>query len=199
MSKYFIEFLRKKVKYIQFGKRSTLGKNCLLDAYSGCINNTKSKESIKIGNNCAIRGVLYAVKNGSLEIGNNTYIGSNTQIGAIEKVSIGSYVVISNYVRIIDNNNHPTDPLERLAMSKSGFYNENWEWSNSDHKPIIVEDNVWIGEFVRICKGVRIGKGSIVAASAIVTKDVPDYSIVAGNPARVVKKLKPINDRRNDF
>nr|WP_306798988.1 DapH/DapD/GlmU-related protein [Clostridium perfringens] len=75
-------------------------------------------------------------------------------------------------------------------MSLSGFYNNNWEWTNSINSPIIIEDNVWIGEFVRIMKGVTIGEGSIVGANAVVTKDVQPYTVVAGNPARIVKSLK---------
>ena len=60
-----------------------------------------------------------------------------------------------------------------------------WKWSAI--KPVIIKENVWIGENARICKGVTIGKNAIVAANSIVTKDVPDNSIAAGNPARIVK------------
>lgn len=189
MEKSLIKFIRKKIKKIQFNRRSSIGDDCLLDPYSGCINKTDKKDSIEIGNNCAIRGVLYAVENGKLKIGSYTYIGSNTQIGAIENVTIGNYVIISNYVRIIDNNNHPIGPEKRKEMSLSGFYNKNWEWNNSSRKPIVIGDNVWIGEFVRVLKGVTIGEGSIVGANAVVTKDVPPYTVVAGNPAKVVKYL----------
>lgn len=189
MEKSLIKYIRKKIKKIQFNKCSNMGKDCLLDAYSGCINETNKKESIEIGDNCAIRGVLYAVENGKLKIGSHTYIGSNTQVGAIENVTIGNYVIISNYVRIIDNNNHPIEPVKRKAMILSGFYNENWEWNNSLSKAIVIGDNVWIGEFVRVLKGVTIGEGSIVGANAVVTKDVPPYTVVAGNPAKVVKYL----------
>ena len=57
-------------------------------------------------------------------------------------------------------------------------------------KAVTIGDNVWIGEFSAILKGVTIGKGSIVASHSVVTKDVPPYVIVAGNPARVVKRLE---------
>ena len=56
--------------------------------------------------------------------------------------------------------------------------------------PIVIEDNVWIGEYSAVLKGVTIGEGAIVASHSGVTKDVPSYSIVAGNPAQVVKKLE---------
>ena len=64
-----------------------------------------------------------------------------------------------------------------------------WSWEFAESSPIKICDNVWIGRDARILKGVTIGEGSIVALGAIVTKDVPPYSIVAGNPASVVKYL----------
>jgi NDP-sugar pyrophosphorylase family protein len=67
-------------------------------------------------------------------------------------------------------------------------------------KPVIFEDNVWIGDSAIICKGVRIGKNSIIGAGAVVTKDVPPNSIFAGNPAKLVKELKKQNfNTRKDF
>ncbi|MDC1008176.1 acyltransferase [Gammaproteobacteria bacterium] len=57
-------------------------------------------------------------------------------------------------------------------------------------KPVVFEDNVWIGDSAIICKGVRIGKNSIIGAGAVVTKDVPPNSVFAGNPAALVKKLE---------
>jgi acetyltransferase-like isoleucine patch superfamily enzyme len=67
-------------------------------------------------------------------------------------------------------------------------------------KPVIFEDNVWIGDSAIICKGVRIGKNSIIGAGAVVTKDVPPNSIFAGNPAKLVKELKKKDfNTRKDF
>ena len=106
------------------------------------------------------------------------------------KIYIGNYVIISNHVTIYDNNNHPTEPLKRKQMCIDGFYGEAWSWVHSDHRPVVIEDNVWIGEYSTILKGVTIGRGSIVGCHSVVTKDVPPYSIVAGNPAKVVKKIE---------
>ncbi len=57
----------------------------------------------------------------------------------------------------------------------------------AEEKPVVIEDDVWIGSRVTILPGVTIGRGSVVGAAAVVTKDVPPYSVVAGNPAKVVK------------
>ena len=77
----------------------------------------------------------------------------------------------------------------RWQMCLDGFEGDAWRWVHSESAPIVIEDNVWIGEYATILKGVTIGKGAVVASHAVVTKDVPPYTIVAGNPARVVKEL----------
>ena len=74
-------------------------------------------------------------------------------------------------------------------MCMEGFHTDAWRWTHSDSKPITIEDNVWIGENAVILKGIRIGRGSIIACNAVVTKDVPPYTIAAGNPARIVKDI----------
>jgi maltose O-acetyltransferase len=98
-------------------------------------------------------------------------------------------VIISNNVIIRDNNSHPVQPQKRIELCKSGFNSNLWEWEHSISKPIRIYDNVWIGERVIIYKGVEIGEGSIVAGGSVVVKSVPEYTIVAGNPAKVVKYL----------
>lgn len=75
-----------------------------------------------------------------------------------------------------------------------GFEGDPWKWHHAEAAPIVIEDDVWIGEYAAIMKGVTIGKGAIVAAHAVVTKDVPAYTVVAGNPAKVVKDL-PLNEK----
>lgn len=173
-----------------FIKNSVFGKDFQTDSYSFCRNATNKKDSIQIGDNCRIRCQLIALGSGKIRIGNNTYIGGPSKIGAIESITIGNDVIISGEVHVFDNNNHPTDPETRYAMTQSAdSEGPLWSWMESESKPVVIEDNVWIGERSTVLKGVRIGKGSIVACNSVVTKDVPPYTIVAGNPAKVVKNL----------
>lgn len=150
----------------------------------------QNKCDIVIGKKCEIKGQLFSFEGGKISIGNNVFVNYNSFIGSMEAVTIGNDVIIATNVRIFDNNNHPTSPTQRERMSRSDFYGELWTWKYAEHKPVVIEDNVWIGEFSTILKGVVIGKGSIVASHSVVTKDVPPYVIVAGNPARVVKRLE---------
>lgn len=105
---------------------------------------------------------------GRLDIGNGTYINRNTLIVAEKKVTVGKDCRISWDVIIMDSDLHPL---------------------NSDiviNKPVIIEDKVWVGCRAIVLKGVTIGEGAIVAAGAIVTRDVAPYTIVGGNPARYI-------------
>ena len=163
-----------------------------LTLFSGAAcQNTGARENVTIGVHCTLGCLFQALYGGKITVGNNTYIGPSSIIQSKESVTIGNCVIIANSVLIVDNNNHPVDPTMRLQMSACNDFlpDELWGWKYADSKPIIIEDNVWIGRDSRIMKGVHIGKGSIVALGAIVTKDVPPYTVVAGNPARVVKQL----------
>ena len=150
----------------------------------------QNKYDIVIGKRCEIKGQLFSFEGGKILIGNNVFMNYNSFIGSMEAVTIGNDVIIATNVRIFDNNNHPRSPTQREMMSHNDFYGELWTWKYAEHKPVVIGDNVWIGEFSAILKGVTIGKGSIVASHSVVTKDVPPYVIVAGNPARVVKRLE---------
>lgn len=97
------------------------------------------------------------------------YINNNVTIDCFDSITIGNDVVISKGVTIRDSDNH--------SINNSGPVSS----------PIVIEDKVWIGLNVTILKGVRIGSGAIVAAGAVVTKDVASNSLVGGVPAKVIK------------
>ena len=183
----------RKIKIVRargrFERNALLGQDMFIGPSAGCTNLSGQKGNISIGEHSAVMDSLYVYKTGKIQIGHHFYLGASSLIGAVESITIGNCVIISNDVRIYDNNNHPTNPKDREAMSMSGFFNENWSWAHAEHKSVIIEDNVWIGQYATILKGVTIGKGAIVATRAVVAKDVPPYTVVAGNPARVVKSL----------
>jgi len=174
----------------EFQKNAVLGTNIQFSYSSGCVNMGR-KEDITIGNHGCCFCLLQALYGGKIEIGNNFYIGTGTVLQSKEKIIIGNNVIISNNVLIVDNNNHPVSPKKRVKMSLCYDYMNDplWTWKDAISKPIIIEDNTWIGRDSVIMKGVTIGKGSVVALRSVVTHDVPPFTVVAGNPARVVKKI----------
>lgn len=109
--------------------------------------NCGKKENVRIGKNCDIDARIIANSSSAkISIGDYTTIRFNSVVGAYESIEIGSHCIISNNVTIYDNNNHPTEPSARIKMTESGFYTDLWNWKHSSHKPIIIKDNVWIGE-----------------------------------------------------
>ena len=171
------------------------GKNTRLDAFYITVRcELKEKIFLQIGDDCVINGnFIFENCNGLIEIGNNTFIGGGMFI-AIKNIQIGNNVLISWGCTIMDNNAHSlisgerindiTDWKRGLDFDRIGFYKD---WSKVSAEKIFINDNAWIGFNSIILKGVTIGKGAVVAAGSVVTKDVPDYAIVGGNPARIIK------------
>ena len=160
-----------------------VGDNFSMGIYAVIFHNGP-KENIKIGRCVSILGKLNVRSGGILVVGDYSTIRYDSEIDVVSSVTIGRNCIISNNVIVSDNNSHPTSPEKRRIMCESGHESELWDRIHSKSKPVIIEDNVWIGRRVMINKGVRIGEGSIIAAGAVVTKSVPPYSVVYGNPAR---------------
>jgi len=128
----------------------------------------------KFGTNVGIAPKVEFFKISDCEIGDHSGIGAYSQIGSVK---IGNYVMMGTHCLLISQN-HCFHDLT-IPMCQQGF---------KAHEPIIIEDDVWIGSRVIILPGVRVGRGSIIGAGAVVTKNVDPYSIVAGNPAKLIRR-----------
>lgn len=148
--------------------------------------NQKEKNKIRIGNNTIVKAeLLVFAHGGEIEIGEYCYIGSKTIIWSSQKISIGNRVLIAHNVNIHDNISHSLDSTERHIEYQSILTNgERSDTIKSGE--IFIDDDVWIGFNSTVLKGVRIGKGAVIGANTVVTKDVLPYSIVVGNPMRVI-------------
>ena len=146
------------------------------------------KENVILSDHVEIFGNINVYKNGFLEMKEWSILGSNSTIECVNKIIIGKETAISNHVIITDNNAHPINPNYRRNMRHTPHGSIERSSTRSISKPIMIGENVWIGENSRICKGVTIGDNAIIAASSVVTKNVPANSIVAGNPAKIVKE-----------
>jgi acetyltransferase-like isoleucine patch superfamily enzyme len=169
-------------------KNATIGSSTRIFNEAKIYNNLGDKTKIVIGDNCDIRGELITFGHGGeIVIGNSSFVGERTKIWSAKKISIGDRVLISHNVNIHDNNAHPLDSNLRSEdfkhISTIGLQ------KNIDlgEKEIIIEDDVWIGFNSTIMKGVKIGKGAIIGANTIITKDVPDFAVCVGNPMQIVK------------
>ena len=146
-------------KYIQVSKGFTTGVGCRIEAYP-----KTDKKVLLFGENFQMNDYVHITAMESVKIGNNVLLASKIYIS---DCSHGSYSGD-------ENDSYPDSiPHDRPLSSK----------------PVVIEDNVWLGEFVSVLPGVTIGKGTIVGANSVVSKSLPPYVIAVGTPAKPIKKF----------
>ena len=147
-------------KYFNIGNNSSFGKFSVITAWD------------------KYEGELF---NPEVYIGQNCNFGDYLHLTCINKIAIGEGVLTGRWVTITDNGHGETDfdnlsiqPVKRKLYSKG---------------PVIIGNNVWIGDKATILPGVTIGDGAVIAANSVVTKDIPPFSVAAGNPAHIIKTI----------
>ena len=116
---------------------------------------------------------LVTLPSGHIEVGTNVFVNYGTSIVSSAHVKIGDDCLIGTYVMVMDTDFHR---VEDKAWDTTG-------------RPVILEDRVWLGNRSMVLKGVRIGHDAVVAAGSVVTRDVPPRTVVAGVPAKVVRRF----------
>lgn len=153
------------------------GKNSLLSPKMTLVN----PQNISLGNNSSIEKycVLESWRGGRMVIGDNVSLGEYTHITCAHRIIIKNGVLTGRFVLITDNGHGGTDgtdkywpPMQREVKSKGTIY---------------IGQNVWIGDKATILSNVKIGDGAIIAANAVVTKDIPAFAVAGGCPAKIIK------------
>lgn len=152
---------------------------------------SKQSDGLVIGSNATMDGVHFAVgREGRVQIGDYCYFTNAVLLCELE-LRIGNYVVIGWNATIADTDFHPLAPAERVADAIAcSPLSQGRPRPEVAKRPVIIEDDVWIGPSATILKGVRIGSGAWIEAGSLVTKDVPPRSRVLGNPARVIEGVE---------
>jgi galactoside O-acetyltransferase len=146
--------------------------------------------TLSIGRGSIVQSaILYDRTGGSVRIGDRTFIGASTLVCA-EAIDIGDDVLVSWGCTIVDHNSHPLAWKDRSSDVVNWFEGEK-DWSHVERAAVRIGNKAWIGFNAVILKGVQIGEGAIVGAGSVVTRDVPTFTIVAGNPARPLRELQP--------
>lgn len=146
--------------------------------------------ALRIGSHCTMDGVHFDLgEKGRVEIGDYCYFTNAVLLCELE-LRIGSYVVIGWNATVADTDFHPLAPAERIAdaiaCSPLGKGRPRPEIAR---KPVIIEDDVWIGPNATLLKGVRIGAGAFIEAGSVVTRDVAPRARMLGNPAQVIGEV----------
>jgi galactoside O-acetyltransferase len=149
---------------------------------------------LTIGEASVVHGLIdLLTPQADVRVGRNTLINSESLLSCIGRITIGDDVLISYKCAFMDSDGHSLKLSERrddLRKGRAGTHS----FAGLPFKPVSIGCGVWIGAHCLILKGVTVGDGAIVAAGSVVTRDVPDWSIVAGNPARVVRHIA-VGDR----
>ena len=177
----------------EFGRVALLSGEIEVTVRANLFNHGR-KENVKLGKHVVIDGTLECYERGVLLVGDYSFVG-RSRIFAAQKVDIGKGVLISDNVIILDSDLHSLSASKRFteaeAWSKGKFPNV---YDGIPSEPVVISDYVWIGANSVVLKGVTIGEGAIVGAGSVVTKDVPPYTIVAGNPAQIIREI-PLDER----
>jgi len=143
---------------------------------------------LDIGAGSVFQAVISADRaEAAVSVGTNTFVGASHLVCA-ERITIGNDVLISWGCTIVDHDSHAVGWDDR-ACDVPDYYRGHKDWSKVRVQPVHIRDKAWIGFNATILRGVTVGEGSVVGCCSVVTKDVPPYCLVAGNPARVIRKL----------
>lgn len=179
---------RAKAPTVEGDPRVSIGTNALVHAQIQHIGNGK----LVVGNNSVVNGFLSLQRDGAeIRIGNNSGVNAGTVITAGQSVVIEDDVLISFNCAIMDCDGHSLRLSERRGDLQ---HHRKPSFDKAVARPVNICHGAWLGAHCIVLKGVRVGVGAIVAAGSVVTRDVPDWTIVAGNPARTVRTISE-NDR----
>ncbi len=163
------------------------GKDCYIDTSYSCLHcDPEAQNPIKIGHHTEVlTGTYFDLgPKAHVEIGNFSAVG-NCILRAESEITIGNYVMVSFDVVITD-----CERITPVSVNQPCF--KRFPPANCPPQPVRIGDYVWIGFKVMILAGVTIGDGAIIGAGSVVSEDVPPMTVVAGNPARIVKRMGPI-------
>lgn len=156
---------------ISLGNRVAVDDYALLDASGLESEGIFIHDEVIVSRNCMVQSKI-----GSTTIGSRTEVGVNTIISSISKVEVGKFGLIGPHC-LIGGGHYKTD--------RTGIPMMDMGWSSRG--PLVIGDDVWLGTGVVVLDGVRIGAGCVVGAGAVVTRDLPDYAVAMGVPAKIVR------------
>ncbi len=148
-------------------------------------------EQLQVGPYSQIDGEIFMLTPSSVcTIGHHCFLGVDSRLWVQQRITIGNFVLIAPRVDIFDNDSHPLDAALRRQDAIDQFERKQpMSYDRVAAAEVVIEDDVWIGTKSTIMKGIHLGRGAVVAAGSVVTKDVEPFTLVGGNPAREIRRL----------
>lgn len=176
-------FVKKEKYYI-------MDETAILYETARIVNNLIDRNAIRIGACTHVKGELLTFGHGGeVVIGEYCYVGEQTRIWSAKSITIGDRVLISHQVNIFDNDTHPINRKLRHEQFRHIITSGQPKTISLNERPVVIHNDVWIGCAAIILPGITIGEGAIVGAGSVVTKSVPPWTIVAGNPAKIIREI----------
>ncbi len=158
---------------------------------NGRVERRGADSRIEVGRDCLISGILVTEAPGSaIEVGSNVSIGGLSLLAAVKSIIVEDNVLISYQCIITDSDNHSLRASQRQNDLQEWLAGRH-DWSKVRTEPVRICKGAWLGARVIVTKGVTIGEGAVCGTGSVVVKNVPPYTVVAGNPAVVIRELGP--------
>jgi acetyltransferase-like isoleucine patch superfamily enzyme len=175
--------------HFEYPGRIAIGKGCRIARQALIRANTNDQRGVRLGDHVSVQeNVLINANRGHVVLGDRSWLGPGSIVYGNGGVEIGRDVMVASQCAI-NTVSHYSDRTD-TPMNRQGTYCD----------PVVLEDDVWVGTAAVILQGVRVGRGSIIGAGAVVTRDIPPYSIAVGVPARVAgSRLEKHSDKSSSI
>jgi len=203
LSKYKLKHNKIESNWDKYKQLTKISPSCIITPSASLVIFTTPENPhtmLEIGQNSHIYSQFNLLREKS-----NITIGERCQLGSVNfncahSISVGNDVLMAWGITIIDHDSHSLEWKYRKNDAKQSYEDylrygdivKNKDWSHVSMKPIIIGNKCWIGFNVIVLKGVTLSEGCIVGAGSVVTKDAPPYSLIAGNPAKIIKRLSKV-------
>lgn len=170
--------------------RGTFAKSAIVTERA-TIESVAAADHLEVGDYAYIDGrISLLTAESRCRIGHHSFLAAGAHLWILGMMIVGDYVHIAPGVDIFDNDSHSLDWEQRRRDAINVFeLKQPIDYARVGQAAVVIEDDAWIGVKSTILKGVRIGRGAVVAAGSVVTRDVPPFTLVAGNPAREIRQL----------
>lgn len=149
-----------------------------------------ASDRLRIGSGSIVKGELLLFGHGGeIAVGRWCFVGEGTRIWSAARITIGDRVLISHGVNIFDNLTHPVSPRARHEQFRAIAQRGHPRDIDLGEREVTIAEDVLVAAGATILRGVSVGRGAIIGAGSVVTHDVPPFTIVGGNPARIIREL----------